>query len=110
MTKDCKEIAQMYGLEDDQLFINTYTMYEQQKGLLQKLKKSIDEHGPIVEKTYVKGRANLTANPAIDAYNKTVSAINKTIQTLKKMLKEAPVDPMDKSEEDKLHELLGIDE
>lgn len=110
MTKACKEIASMYGLTNDTLFINTYTMYEQQKSLLQKLKKTIDSEDLLVKKTYVKGRENLCVTPAIDAYNKTVSAIIKTVQALKKMIKEAPVHPEEKNEEDQLHRLLGIDE
>ena len=48
----------------------------------------------LVTKEYVKGRANLVANPAISEYNKTSTAANQTVQTLIKIIRtfaEGPV-------------------
>ena len=107
MTKACKEIAEMYGLQNDTLFLDTFKMYEEQKALARKLKKSIDKDGLTIEKEYVKGRPNICANPAIDSYNKTMTALNNTVQTLKKMIKDATGGAKAGDEIDKLLEVLG---
>lgn len=109
MTKKSKELALKYGLEDDPLFTDTLSMYDEQRELAKKLKADIKKRGTIVEKEYVKGRPNPTANPSIDAYNKTTSAINQTVQTLKKIIKESPAGMRAGEEEDKLESALGIE-
>ena len=108
MTKAYYTIAKQYGLEDDILFKDTFSMYEDQRALARKLKADIKERGTIVEKEYVKGRPNPTANPSIDAYNKTMREINSTVLTLKKMIREATGGTKAGEEEDNLEQLLGI--
>ena len=59
------------GVSSNFFFVTTFKRYQVQLKILAQLESSIREHGATVEKTYVKGRANLATNPAITEYNKT---------------------------------------
>lgn len=110
MTKAYRQLAEQYGLQNDVLFMDALEMYEQQRKLARDLKADIKKRGLVVEKTYVKGNSNPSANPSIDAYNKTMTAINTTLATLKRMIKDATGGVKVGDEEDRLHEILGINE
>ena len=81
--------AERLGLSDNFLFQTTFKRYQTQLKILDDLEKAIEEYGPTVLKEYVKGRENLTANPAITEYNKTSTAANGTVATLINILKSA---------------------
>lgn len=83
-----KDAARL-GLSDNFLFQTTFKRYQTQIKILDDLEKAIEEYGPTVTKEYVKGRENLTANPAITEYNKTSTAANGTVATLLNILKSA---------------------
>ena len=70
------------GVSSNFFFVTTFKRYQVQLKILAQLESSIKEHGATVEKTYVKGRANLATNPAITEYNKTSTAANSTVSTL----------------------------
>lgn len=70
------------GVSSNFFFVTTFKRYQVQLKILAQLESSIREHGATVEKTYVKGRANLATNPAITEYNKTCTAANSTVSTL----------------------------
>lgn len=70
------------GVSSNFFFVTTFKRYQVQLKILAQLESSIREHGATVEKTYVKGRANLATNPAITEYNKTSTAANSTVSTL----------------------------
>ncbi len=70
------------GVSSNFFFVTTFKRYQVQLKILTQLESSIKEHGATVEKTYVKGRANLATNPAITEYNKTCTAANSTVSTL----------------------------
>ena len=70
------------GVSSNFFFVTTFKRYQVQLKILAQLENSIKEHGATVEKTYVKGRANLSTNPAITEYNKTSTAANSTVSTL----------------------------
>ena len=70
------------GVSSNFFFVTTFKRYQVQLKILAQLENSIKEHGATVEKTYVKGRANLATNPAITEYNKTSTAANSTVSTL----------------------------
>ena len=76
------ERAQERGVSSNFFFVTTFKRYQVQMQILADLEKSIKEYGPTVTKEYVKGRQNLTANPAIADYNKTATAANGTVATL----------------------------
>jgi hypothetical protein len=78
--------AERLGVSSNYLFSTTFARYQVQLDLLGKLEKDIKAHGATVSKEYVKGRPNLTANPAITEYNRTASAANGTVSTLLKIL------------------------
>ena len=80
------EAASKAGADTNLFYVTTLNRYQTQIKLLEDLKKAIGEHGPTVEKEYVKGRKNLVVNPAITEYNKTASAANQTVQTLLKIV------------------------
>ena len=70
------------GVSSNFFFVTTFKRYQVQLKILAQLEASIKEHGATVEKTYVKGRANIATNPAITEYNKTSTAANSTVSTL----------------------------
>ena len=74
--------AQEKGVSGNFFFVTTFKRYQVQLKILSQLEESIKTHGATVEKTYVKGRANLATNPAITEYNKTATAANSTVSTL----------------------------
>ena len=74
--------AEERGVSSNYFFATTFRRYQTQLDILEKLEKSIEDHGLVVTKEYVKGRENLVTNPAITEYNKTATAANGTVSTL----------------------------
>lgn len=81
------EQAQERGVSSNFFFVTTFKRYQVQMKILTSLEAAIAEHGATVTKEYVKGRQNLTANPAISEYNKTATAANGTVSTLINIIK-----------------------
>lgn len=81
------EKAEARGVSSNFFFVTTFKRYQVQMKMLTDLEKSIEEFGPTVTKEYVKGRQNLSANPAIQEYNKTATAANGTVATLINIIK-----------------------
>lgn len=81
------EQAQERGVSSNFFFVTTFKRYQVQMKILSNLEKAIEEYGATVTKEYVKGRQNLTANPAITEYNKTATAANGTVSTLINIIK-----------------------
>lgn len=81
--------AERLGISDNFLFQTTFKRYQTQLKILDDLEEAIEEYGATVTKEYVKGRQNLTANPAITEYNKTSTAANGTVATLINIIKSA---------------------
>jgi len=84
--------AQEKGVQSNFFFVTTFKRYQVQMQILSQLENAIKEYGATVTKEYVKGRQNLTANPAISEYNKTATAANGTVATLLNIIKSAPAD------------------
>lgn len=106
-TKDVREVLEMAkrnGVDNNYLFKTTFERYQTQVGLLEELKQAITEYGATVEKEYVKGRPNLTANPAISEYNRLSSTANTTVATLIKIFDSLK---KDKDEKDALQDFLN---
>ena len=81
------EQAQERGVSSNFFFVTTFKRYQVQMKILSDLEKAIEEYGATVTKEYVKGRQNLTANPAITEYNKTATAAYGTVSTLINIIK-----------------------
>jgi len=81
------EQAEKTGVQSNFFFVTTFKRYQVQMQILTQLEKVIQEEGPVVTKEYVKGRKNLTSNPAINDYNKTATAANGTVATLINIIK-----------------------
>lgn len=79
--------AEEKGVSTNFFFVTTFKRYQVQMRILSDLEKAIGEYGATVTKEYVKGRANLVANPAITEYNKTATAANGTVSTLINIIK-----------------------
>ena len=87
------EQAQKRGVSSNFFFVTTFKRYQVQMRILSDLEKAIAEYGATVTKEYVKGRQNLTANPAITEYNKTATAANGTVSTLINIIKTLSDEP-----------------
>ena len=87
------EQAQEKGVQSNFFFVTTFKRYQVQMAPLAQLEEAIKEHGPTVEKEYVKGRQNLVVNPAITEYNKTSTAANGTVSTLINIIKTLSNEP-----------------
>ena len=87
------EQAQEKGVQTNFFFVTTFKRYQVQMATLAQLEEAIKEHGPTVEKEYVKGRQNLVVNPAITEYNKTSTAANGTVSTLINIIKTLSNEP-----------------
>lgn len=81
------EEAEKKGVANNFFFRTTLKRYQVQMRMLTELESAIDQYGATVTKTYVKGRENLVANPAITEYNKTATAANGTVSTLINIIK-----------------------
>lgn len=81
------EQAEQKGVANNFFFRTTLKRYQVQMRMLTELEGAIEEYGATVTKTYVKGRENLVANPAITEYNKTATAANGTVSTLINIIK-----------------------
>ena len=79
--------AEEKGASTNFFFKTTFKRYQVQIKILKELEGAIKEYGATVTKEYVKGRANLSANPAISEYNKTATAANGTVATLINILR-----------------------
>lgn len=91
--KKILEQARERGLSSNFFFTTTFDRYRVQMDTLKKLEEAIKEHGPTVEKEYVKGRQNIVVNPAITEYNKTSTAANGTVSTLINIIKTLSDEP-----------------
>lgn len=110
LNDQAKEIikrAEESGAQSNFFFLTTFKRYQVQLKILSELEQSIEEEGMQVTKEYVKGRANLYSNPAIQDYNRTTDSANKTVQTLMRILKEYEVTDTDQEEEDPLMKIIN---
>ena len=96
--------AEEKGVQTNFFFVTTFKRYQVQMKILADLERAIGEYGATVTKEYVKGRKNLTANPAITEYNKTATAANGTVATLLNIMKNLPKE--EGEQKSKLEELL----
>jgi hypothetical protein len=78
------------------MFLTTFKRYQEHITHLAELQTVISENGCLVEKEYVKGRANVYVHPAIGVYNQTSGAADKTAQLLLKYIV-APLNNGDES-------------
>ena len=79
--------AEEKGVSTNFFFRTTFKRYQVQMSILQKLEADINEHGPVVEKEYVKNRPCIVINGALAEYNKTAIAANGTVSTLINIVK-----------------------
>ena len=85
--EEIKEAAAKAGAETNIFYQTTLDRYITQINMLGELKKAFREKGTYISKEYVKGRQNMSINPAITEYNKTATAANNTVMTLNRIVK-----------------------
>ncbi|MEL7667711.1 MAG: hypothetical protein AAGU73_05875 [Actinomycetota bacterium] len=98
-------LAREAGVEESYYFETTFLRYQRQLKILGDLEAAMDSADVLVEKEYVKGRANLYANPAIVQYNSTADAANRTVMALLKIL--ATFKPSQDQPKDELLDYIG---
>ena len=98
--------AEERGVASNFFFKTTFKRYQVQMKILTDLEKAIGEYGATVTKEYVKGRKNLTANPAIAEYNRTATAANGTVATLMNIIKNLSEDSGSSDLLGKMREML----
>lgn len=101
------KMAEARGVQSNYFFETTFHRYEVQLEIMDNLEAAIKEYGPTVTKEYVKGRQNLTANPAISEYNKTATAANNTVKTLLDIIKNAPAEDTGRGLIDQMADLMA---
>lgn len=105
--KEIIRIAEESGVQSNFFFLTTFKRYQVQLNILTDLEKAIKEEGMLVYKEYVKGRANVCANPAVQAYNSTTDSANKTVNTLMKILRDFGVTEDSSESEDPLMSMIN---
>lgn len=104
--KEIMRIAEEYGVQSNYFFLTTFERYQVQLTNLTKLQQAMEEAGMLITKEYVKGRQNLTINPAVTEYNRTTDSANKTVSTLMRILKNFNV--TETSDDDDIDPLMAI--
>ena len=97
------------GVSSNFFFVTTFKRYQVQLKILTDLEKEMKMTGTMITKTYVKGRENLCANPAIAEYNKTSTAANSTVSTLIQIIDKLSEEQVRESKLFKMMEALGDD-
>ena len=95
------------GVSSNFFFVTTFKRYQVQLKILTDLEEEMKKTGTMITKTYVKGRENLCANPAIAEYNKTSTAANSTVDTLVRIMDKLSEEPVKESKLYKLMEEMG---
>ena len=101
--------AQEKGVSGNFFFVTTFKRYQVQLKILSDLESEMRTTGTMITKTYVKGRENLCANPAIAEYNKTSTAANSTVSTLIQIIEKLSEEQVKESKLFKMMEALGDD-
>ena len=97
------------GVSSNFFFVTTFKRFQVQLKILTDLEEEMKKTGTMITKTYVKGRENLCANPAIAEYNKTSTAANSTVDTLVRIMDKLSEEPVKESKLYKLMEAMGGD-
>lgn len=95
------------GVSSNFFFVTTFKRYQVQMKILTDLEAEMNKTGAIITKTYVKGRENLCANPAIAEYNKTSTAANSTVSTLIQIIDKLSEEQVRESKLFKMMEAMG---
>ena len=97
------------GVSGNFFFVTTFKRYQvqMQMKIIGKLEEEIEKNGTMVTKTYVKGRENISANPAIGEYNKTCTAMNSTVSTLIQIIEKLSEEQVKESKLFKLMEAMN---
>ena len=97
--KEIIRIAEEGGVASNFFFVTTFKRYQVQLSILADLEHALEEAGMLVSKEYVKGRANVYANPAVAEYNRTTDSANKTVASLMRILREFGAADRDEDED-----------
>lgn len=91
-------MAKDYGVDKNALFLQAVEQYTVQARVIQGIKAALDEEDSelLTSKEYVKGRANVYANPLVRELPKHADAANRTLQTMLTIIKELGKPPAPK--------------
>lgn len=100
------KMAKTYGVDKNALFLQAVEQYDVQARVIQSIKAALDEEDALLtSKEYVKGRANVYANPLVKELPKHADSANRTLQTMLTIIKElgkppAPKDRLTEMQDD----------
>lgn len=102
------ELMQMavdYGVDKNAMFIAAANQYALQQRVIDNIKNALDaEDSLMTTKEYVKGRANVYANPLVRELPKHADSANRTAQTMLDIIKALG---KEKKVEDRLTQLMN---
>jgi len=80
---DLIRLAKQYGVDDNALFVSCANQYAIQQKVIENIKKAIEEEDNLLAtKEYVKGVANIYANPLVRELPKHSDSANRTMQVM----------------------------
>ena len=103
-------IAEESGVQGNYFFLTTFQRYQTQLKILDELEKVLNEQGTLVQKEYVKNRANVYAHPAIAEFNRTTDSANKTVSTLMRIIRQFTVSESSEDEDPLMQMINGADD
>lgn len=83
-----QHLAEEHGIDNNAIFRTQYRILLRFCKTLDQLEEILDADGMIVTKTYVKGRENTQAHPAIASFKETAVSAEKVISGIRKTFKE----------------------
>ena len=90
-------MAKTYGVDKNALFLQAVEQYDVQARVIQSIKAALDEEDALLtSKEYIKGRANVYANPLVKELPKHADSANRTLQTMLTIIKELGKPPVPK--------------
>lgn len=82
------KMAVDYGVDSNAMFVAAANQYALQQRVIDSIKETLDnEESLMTTKEYVKGRANIYANPLVKELPKHADSANRTAQTMLDIIK-----------------------
>lgn len=82
------KMAVDYGVDGNAMFVAAANQYALQQRVIDSIKETLDnEESLMTTKEYVKGRANIYANPLVKELPKHADSANRTAQTMLDIIK-----------------------
>ena len=91
--KKLMALGEKYKVDKEEDYIVAARTFVEESRLIGKMREQLKKDGLTVDKTYVKGRANLTAHPLIAEIPKHVDCANRTLLNMAAIIDSRGVKP-----------------